>query len=85
MPASWNLSPYWFGTKDALGKSVAQNVLSEVANQPWLDMALVQRMHQNYRNCSGSWRGPCFNRFLFTTCKMITKMHSGGTSKGLGS
>ena len=53
MPVSESKSIFVW-TKDALGKSVAQNVLSEVANQPWVSIGfLLNDMQNDYQMYSG--------------------------------
>ena len=51
-------------TKDALGKSVAQNVLSEVGNQPWVGYVYYAENTSKFTRTVEKVGGACFNRFL---------------------
>ena len=51
-------------TKDALGKSVAQNVLSEVGNQPWVGYVYYAENTSKFTRTVAKVGGACFNRFL---------------------
>lgn len=62
-PATTNKTTFVW-TKDALGKSVAQNVLSEVGNQPWVGYVYYAENASKFTRTVAKVGGACFNRFL---------------------
>ncbi|EQC67771.1 hypothetical protein HSIVP1_921 [Veillonella parvula HSIVP1] len=50
--------PQFVWTKDDLGKSIAQNVLSEVANQPWVGYVHYAEKASNFTRTVARRGGP---------------------------
>lgn len=76
MPVSESKSIFVW-TKDALGKSVAQNVLSEVANQPWVGYVYYAENASKITRTVGKVGGPVSIGFLLNDMQNDYQMYSG--------
>lgn len=78
MPVSESKSKSIFvWTKDALGKSVAQNVLSEVANQPWVGYVYYAENASKITRTVAKVGGPVSIGFLLNDMQNDYQMYSG--------
>ena len=78
MPVSESKSKSIFvWTKDALGKSVAQNVLSEVANQPWVGYVYYAENASKITRTVAKVGGPVSIGFLLNDIQNDYQMYSG--------
>ena len=64
-------------TKDALGKSVAQNVLSEVGNQPWVGYVYYAENASKFTRTVAKVGGPVSIGFLLNDMQNDYQMYSG--------
>ena len=64
-------------TKDALGKSVAQNVLSEVENQPWVGYVYYAENASKFTRTVAKVGGPVSIGFLLNDMQNDYQMYSG--------
>ena len=64
-------------TKDALGKSVAQNVLSEVGNQPWVGYVYYAENASKFTRTVAKIGGPVSIGFLLNDMQNDYQMYSG--------
>ena len=76
MPVSESKSIFVW-TKDALGKSVAQNVLSEVANQPWVGYVYYAENASKITRTVAKVGGPVSIGFLLNDMQNDYQMYSG--------
>lgn len=76
MPVSESKSIFVW-TKDALGKSVAQNVLSEVANQPWVGYVYYAENASKITRTVAKVGGPVSIGFLLNDIQNDYQMYSG--------
>ena len=75
-PAATNKTPFVW-TKDALGKSVAQNVLSEVGNQPWVGYVYYAENASKFTRTVAKVGGPVSIGFLLNDMQNDYQMYSG--------
>ena len=71
------LKPTFVWTKDALGKSVAQNVLSEVGNQPWTGYVYYAENASKLTKTVAKSGGPVAIGFLIKDFYTDYQMYSG--------
>ena len=71
------LKPTFVWTKDALGKSVAQNVLSEVGNQPWTGYVYYAENASKLTKTVAKSGGPVAIGFLIKDLYTDYQMYSG--------
>ena len=76
MPVSESKSIFVW-TKDALGKSVAQNVLSEVANQPWVGYVYYAENASKITRTVAKVGGPVSIGFLLNDMQNDYQMYRG--------
>lgn len=75
-PAATNKTPFVW-TKDALGKSVAQNVLSEVGNQPWVGYVYYAENASKFTRTVAKVGGPVLIGYLLYDMQNDYQMYSG--------
>ena len=71
------IKPEFLWTKDNLGKSVAQNVLSEVGNQPWTGYVYYAENASKLTKTVAKSRGPVAIGFLIKDFYTDYQMYSG--------
>lgn len=76
MPVSESKSTFVW-TKDALGKSVLQNVLSEVGNQPWVGYVYYAENASKFTRTVAKVGGPVSIGFLLNDMQNDYQMYSG--------
>ena len=76
MPVSESKSTFVW-TKDALGKSVAQNMLSEVGNQPWTGYVYYAENTSKFTQTVAKVGGPVSIGFLLNDMQNDYQMYSG--------
>ena len=75
-PAATNKTSFVW-TKDALGKSVAQNVLSEVGNQPWVGYVYYAENASKFTRTVAKVGGPVLIGYLLYDMQNDYQMYSG--------
>ncbi|WP_241234851.1 hemagglutinin repeat-containing protein [Veillonella caviae] len=71
------IKPGFVWTKDDLGKSVAQNVLSEVGNQPWVGYVYYAENASKFTRTVAKVGGPVSIGFLLNDMRNDYQMYSG--------